>query len=244
MTGPLPRAGRLLLLLLTGFACASAAEHPGMEEGGSAHDRYDPGGIVGASSHIVRSRLTTEPGDDAEPRSLPASRGGQDLIGRPMPPLDFDRRLRADASPAKPRVTLYRWWTDGCTFCEKSLPAVESLRRKYGDRGLRVVAVYHPKPKRHVEDAFVVHAAERFGYAGELAVDEDWSELARAYLSMGKRQATSVAFVVDAEGIIRFVHPVMQFFPSDDPAHAQEDADFRSLERAITKRVRPLNPRQ
>lgn len=196
------------------------------------------------AAHIVLMLLSmsmsvsaTAPDRPAENDSLPASRGGQDLVRRPMPPLDFDRRLRADASPAHPRVTLYRWWTDGCPFCEKTLPAVESLRKKYGERGLRVVAVYHPKPKRKVEDAFVTDAATRLGYAGEVAVDEDWSELERAYLSTGQRRATSVSFLVDADGVIRFLHPGTQFFPSADAGEAQENDDFKRLDAVIAKRV-------
>ncbi len=113
------------------------------------------------------------------------------------------------------------------------------MRKKYGDRGLRVVAVYHPKPKRHVTDELVLNAAKRLGYGGELAVDEDWSALEGAYLSTGERRATSVSFLVDAEGVIRFVHPGTEFFPSHAPADAEENADFELLDRAIARRVAP-----
>jgi hypothetical protein len=35
-------------------------------------------------------------------------------------------------------------------YCQATSPAVETLRKKYADRGLKVVAVYHPKPPRSV----------------------------------------------------------------------------------------------
>src|SRR4051812_1075559 len=40
---------------------------------------------------------------------------GQDVVGKPMPPLHFERWVNADGG--KPldtagKVTLYRWWTD------------------------------------------------------------------------------------------------------------------------------------
>ena len=170
--------------------------------------------------------------------TLPASRGGQDVVGRKMPPLHFDRWLNTqDGQPVETSdgVTLYRWWTDGCEHCEKTLPAVERLRQKFGARGLRVVAVYHPKPPRAVTDRHVLDAAKGLGYSGAVAVDLDWSELKKFYLSTGDRRATSASFVVGRDGVIRFVHPGPRFYPSDDATEAQEDADYRLLEAAIDK---------
>jgi thiol-disulfide isomerase/thioredoxin len=152
-----------------------------------------------------------------------------------MPALDFERWVVGGASkpdvPAK--ATLYRWWTDGCPHCEKTLPAVEALRKQYGDRGLRVVAVYHPKPVRDVSDADVRAAAQRMGYGGAVALDQDWSELKKFYLDTGDRPATSASFLVDADGVIRLVHPGPRFYPSGDSARAKEDADYRRIDAAI-----------
>jgi thiol-disulfide isomerase/thioredoxin len=171
--------------------------------------------------------------------TLPASRGGQDIVGSTLPPLTFDRWLR-DTSDAKkpnepnaPRVTLYRWWTDGCPFCERTLPAIESLRNKYEKQGLRVVAVFHTKPPGPLKDETILKAADRIGYAGPIAVDPEWAVLKKVYLDRSDRRATSVSLLVDEKAVIRFVHPGVQFFPSDDPQCAQEDADFKLLERAI-----------
>lgn len=174
---------------------------------------------------------------------LPAGRGGQELVGSPFPALVFDAWLAADgelapveqfpldAAPAP--VTLYRWWTDTCPYCASSLPALETLRRNYAARGLRVIGVYHPKPPRPSADDAVRSTARTLGFGGLLAVDADWSELQRLYLSTGERDATSASFLVDGAGVIRFVHPGPEFHPSEDPAHAQQDADYRSLVRAV-----------
>lgn len=170
-----------------------------------------------------------------------ASGPGQDLVGGTMPPLAFERWVDGggDAAPAPaPRATLYRWWTDGCPHCEKTLPAVEALRKKYESKGLRVVAVYHPKPVREVNDAEVRAAAKRMGYGGAIALDRDWSELKKFYLDTGDRPATSASFLVDAGGVIRLVHPGPRFFPSDDPARAKEGADYRRIEAAIGQAMR------
>ena len=96
--------------------------------------------------------------------TLPAKRGGQDLVGTRFPAIEFTRPIEApadaDEDEVEPKVTLYRWWTDACPFCEASLPAIEQLRTRYEPRGLRVIAVYHPKPHRRIADN-VIRAAAR-----------------------------------------------------------------------------------
>ena len=169
-------------------------------------------------------------------RTLPASRGGQDLVGKSMPALHLGRWLNTDGNRPpglRGSVVLYRWWTDGCPFCTRTLPAIEMLRQTYGPRRLKVVAVYHPKPPGEVNDDRVLAAARRIGYHGAIAIDADWAELKRVWLSTGSRDATSVSFLVDRDGVIRFVHPGVEYFPSHDPSDRQQDSDFRLLDSAI-----------
>src|SRR5436853_2953931 len=102
-------------------------------------------------------------------QTLPESRGGQEVVGKKMPALNFDRWLNTDGN--KPldtagSLTLYRWWTSECPFCKATLPGLEKFREKYGQKGLKVVAVYHPKPPRAVPDSLVLNAARDIGYRG------------------------------------------------------------------------------
>jgi thiol-disulfide isomerase/thioredoxin len=133
---------------------------------------------------------------------LPKERGGQELVGTKLKEPVFGKF----SSP----LTLYRWWTDTCPFCESSLPALDSLREKYGERGLRVIG------------------------------DDDWSQLKKWWLETGKRSATSVSFLVDSEGIVRFVHPGPVLFPSEEKKFAQENNDFQLLDRAIDTLLPPF----
>ena len=178
-------------------------------------------------------KLRKEPDPEPAVITLPPERGGQDVVGTRMPELAFDATITPVTRTEAPKATLYRWWTTGCHWCRDSLPAIETLRRRYEDRGLRTVGVFHPKPPRPVGKAACIEDAKKLGYRGDLAVDEDWSELKRFYLDTGRRKATSVTFLVDAEGVIRFVHPGPVFHPSDDPEKAEADADYRALEAAI-----------
>lgn len=196
--------------------------------------------IIGAAAAVCAMTAVQRPNGPTTTRpaieTLAASRGGQDLIGKPMPALRFERWLntRANREPDLSRsVVLYRWWTDTCPFCARTLPAVEKLRETYGSGGLKVVAVYHPKPPGNAADERVLAAAKAIGYRGAIALDPNWTELKRVWLSTGRREATSVSFLVDRDGLIRFVHPGVEYFPSDDPQEKQQDQDFRLLEKAI-----------
>jgi len=50
---------------------------------------------------------------------------------------------------------------------------------------------------------------------------------------MRSRAATSASFLVDDNGIIRFVHPGVMYYPSDKPEDAEHNHDFELLDRAI-----------
>jgi thiol-disulfide isomerase/thioredoxin len=164
-------------------------------------------------------------------------RDGQELVGTKMPAMKFDRWIGTPGD--KPldvagRPVLYRWWTNGCSFCTKTLPAIETLRTRYEPQGLQVVAVFHPKPPREASPEAIRDAAKKVGFDGVIAADDSWSQLKRVWLSE-ERPATSVSFLVDAKGVIRFVHPGTTFYPSDDPQKAKENEAYRALEATIQK---------
>lgn len=157
---------------------------------------------------------------------LPKERGGQDLIGKKLDPPKFEK--------SNAPLTLYRWWTDTCPYCDASLPALDSLRDKYKDRGLRVVGVYHPKPpSKTVTEREALDGAASRHFNGDVVIDGDWSQLNEWWLETGNRTATSVSILVDDKGIVRFVHPGPVLFPSKEKQFKQENRDFELLDLAI-----------
>lgn len=165
--------------------------------------------------------------------SLPASRAGADVIGRPILTLLPDAWIGAAPSFAGGPV-LVRFWTDTCPYCALSLPAIDSLRREFADEGLTTVAVYHPKPPRTVDPQAVVAAARRLGYDGPVVVDQDWAALRRVWLDgPAPRSATSASFLTDAEGRVAWVHPGPELHPSNADDHSHCAADWVDLRRAI-----------
>jgi glutathione peroxidase len=157
---------------------------------------------------------------------LPEERGGQDMIETTLSAPTFGE---FDST-----LTLYRWWTDTCPYCDASLPALDSLREKYAKRGFKVVGVYHPKPpSKNVTEKEVFDGASARQFKGEVVIDGDWSQLHKWWLDTGNRNATSVSILVDIDGVVRFVHPGPVLFPSDEKLFAQENNDFQLLDKAI-----------
>ena len=173
---------------------------------------------------------------DPEPRpAMPAS-DGYGIVGRAVAdqmPTRFLGPRVALRGPGAARATLVRWWTDHCPFCVGSLPAIEGWRVRYASRGFATLGVYHPKPPHAVRDADVAAAAQAIGYHGPVAVDEDWAALHRVWLDTGQRAATSVSLLLDRDGVVRFVHPGPEMYPTADPSHERADRGYREMTLAI-----------
>ena len=174
--------------------------------------------------------------DPAHPVAMAGPDSGAELLGRPAPAWTFTRWIGAPLAleRLRGRVVLLRWWTEGCHFCAATLPELEALRRAHGDDGLVVIGVFHPKPPREVGDRRIAALAKRLGFSGPIAVDRDWATLDRYWLAdHPERNWTSVSFLVDRAGIIRWVHGGGEYHQSDDPAHARCAVQYRELEVAL-----------
>ncbi len=115
---------------------------------------------------------------------------------------DFAGLTWVDARPElRGRVALVRWWTNGCPLCAGSAGPLAELAKK-----APVVAVYHPKPPRDVTAEQVRAHAKAIGMPGALAIDRDWAVLDR-WMPPAKRTFTSLTFILDKKGKVRFVHP-------------------------------------
>ena len=173
--------------------------------------------------------LASERADDPD--------GGAEMLGRPAPAWSFDRWIRSRPLALRDlrgKVVLLRWWTEGCHFCAETLPAIETLRHGRDAGDLVVIGVFHPKPVGHVSNREIVATAERLGFAGPIAVDERWTTLDRYWLTgHPERNWTSVSFLIDRDGIVRWVQGGGEYHASDDPRHARCDLTLRGLERAI-----------
>jgi peroxiredoxin len=150
--------------------------------------------------------------------AAPPHEGG-DLIG--VRPDDWKVRDWINSEPLaleelRGKVVLVRWWTaPDCAFCEASAPALNEFWKRYRDRGLVVVGLYHHKSSEALRLADVKKQSRKFGFEFPVAIDPDWTTLRRWWLSKHDRGWTSVTFLLDQHGIIRHVHPGGAFFKGE-----------------------------
>jgi len=180
---------------------------------------------------LAASLFAGAPGASNAPADDPDS--GAELIGRPAPSWTFTRWVRGPShtlADYRGKVVLVRWWTEGCHFCRATLPELERLRHERGSDFV-VIGVFHPKPEPHdVSDKHILQVARDLGFGGPIAFDRDWKTLNRYWLDGNPdRNWTSVSFLIDQEGVIRWVHGGGEYHPSNDPAHQRCDMEYRDL---------------
>ena len=77
-----------------------------------------------------------------------------------------------------------------------------------------------------------------------IASDDNWETLDRWWLNNGERgrAATSVSFLLDAEGTVRWIHPGPEFHPDGPADHEQCREDFGDAVQAIEKLLAERRP--
>lgn len=172
--------------------------------------------VPGSAHSLVGQRI----GSTAALRGLPTADGATAFAGRPL--------------------TLLRWWTNGCPHCTGSVPSLARLERRLGARGLGLVAVYHPKGRPLSDDAARATAAG-MGVSGPVVFDDRWTKYMELRERGGLNTATSISVLVDAEGVIRWVHPGPRLQDFGDPRRDGTEA-FAELERLVDCVLPPAPP--
>ncbi len=169
--------------------------------------------------------------------TVPESREGRELIGKPAPPLVNKTWLntkRGRPPDTTGRPWLIRFWMNECRYCRASAPSLRRIHQEFADRGLIVIGAYHPKPTpRDVSTKHIQKAARELGFDFPIVLDNDWHYLRKIWLDSGDREFTSASFLVDRKGLIRFIHPGPEFFPSNKETDRLQNDDHQALRRAI-----------
>lgn len=115
------------------------------------------------------------------------------------------------------KTVLIRWWTaPHCPYCAATAPALNEFHEAFKDKGLVVLGFYHHKASSPLEIAKVKRYAEKFGFQFPVAIDRDWQTLRRWWLRDPKKDWTSVSFLLDRRGVIRYIHPGGKYVRGDE----------------------------
>ena len=168
-------------------------------------------------------------------------REGSELIGTKAP--HWENHVWLNSEPIslddlRGKVVLVRWWTDTCPFCASSASALNEFYDGYKDDGLLVIGMYHPKPRpRFVTMEAIQGAAKGLKFDFPVAIDNDWVSLRKYWLNGTPRGYTSVSFLIDKKGIIRYVHPGPEFHQDGKGKHAQCATDYKYIKTTIKKLI-------
>ena len=163
----------------------------------------------------------------------PSTQRGGRIVGQRFGTPTGLRWLTRDGEPvdfsAHP-FTLVRWWTDDCPHCAASVPALNTLWERYRERGLHLLAVYHPKRRVPTSEPGVRAYAKRLGYTGDIAYDRRWTKLKDLMRRGALDTATSVSFLVDRTGTIVWAHAGPRLYWNRTPRWRSADRDIRDLD--------------
>lgn len=114
------------------------------------------------------------------------------------------------------KVVLVRWWTaPDCPYCRATAPALNEFYEQYHAKGLEVLGFYHHKGREPLDVKSVEKYAANFGFKFPVAIDPEWKTLYQWWLDGGKRNFTSVSFLIDKHGVIRHIHPGGEYVKGD-----------------------------
>ena len=144
---------------------------------------------------------------------------GRELIGKPASEWTVSHWLNSQPlsfRDLRGKVLLIRWWTGPeCPYCKASAPTLNGLYEKYHVQGFEVIGFYHHKSTAPLDPNEVEKLAKEFGFHFPIAIDDDWETLQRWWIKGHDRTFTSVSFLINKKGIIRYIHPGGEYSAKD-----------------------------
>jgi len=163
---------------------------------------------------------------------------GQKLIGTRAPEwrsLEWIQGGPLTLGALHGKVVLIRFWAMGCSLCATTAPELQELSDKYGERGLVVIGIHHPKSPDAHDRKKAAQVARELGMRFPIAHDEDWKTL-RAYgFGTHFQNYTSISILIDRDGVIRFVHDGGEFHRGGGADHRECNAAYEAVVQAIEK---------
>jgi peroxiredoxin len=165
---------------------------------------------------------------------------GLGLIGTPAPDwrdLDWIQGGPLELRTLRGKLVLIRFWLIECAFCKATAPALNELHSRFGDRGLVVVGVHHPKSEAARDLERIRRTARDYGFEFPVAHDDSWAT-ARAYgVGTSFKSFTSVSVLVGRDGRIAWVHDGGEFHRGGGDRHRDCNRAYDALVGEIERRL-------
>ena len=197
--------------------------------------------VLAGATAVSGAPLPTIDPAEAVSRPGPIERGENSdatkLLGTAAPALPelrwLDGRPRSLGS-LEGQVVVIRSFTNECPFCASTMPTLQRLHERFRDRGVTVLGVFHPKPPAPTSSEDVAAFVKSLGVTFPVAVDEDWSLVRRWWRANSEGPWTSITWVLDRKGTIRFVHPGGEYHDAGGGLdHERCRSDFREIENVV-----------
>jgi hypothetical protein len=204
----------IVAVLLAGFGTAARSGE------GSVLPTVSPSKAIQRPGPIER-------GDDADAEAMIGTTPSE------LPSIEWldevPRSLRSLAGD----VVVIRSFTNACPFCAATMPALETIHRDYRERGVRVLGVYHPKPPRPVSSDDVAEFCRSLGVTFPIGIDLEWRLVESWWLGRTEGTWTSITWVLDRTGAVRFVHPGGEYHSGGGEDHGRCREDEKALRRLV-----------
>jgi peroxiredoxin len=141
------------------------------------------------------------------------------IVGEPAPAWDVEWLGEpVTLAGLRGQVVLVRWFTQGCPYCRRTAPTLVALHDELAARGLAVIGIYHHKSDTPLVADDVRAFADELGFRFPIAIDPGWRTLDRWWMDDHPESWTSVSFLIDRRGIVRYVHTGGAYAPGSADA--------------------------
>jgi thiol-disulfide isomerase/thioredoxin len=182
---------------------------------------------------VTAATIAAAPSSSASAKSG-APREGDELLGTTPHEWTVDHWMNSPPltlAGLHGRVVLVRWFmSQNCDLCSATAPTLRAFDEQYRAGGLSIVGMYHHKDPEPLDPAKVAGTVKAYGYTFPVAIDTDWKTLKAWWLDGHDRNFTSVSFLLDKQGTVRFIHPGGKYEPGS--------ADEREMRAQIEKLIR------
>lgn len=150
------------------------------------------------------------------------------ILDTPVPGWDFADWINSPPigiEELRGKVVLVRWWTaPDCPFCAATAPSLNEWYRRYRERGLVIIGVYHHKANSPLSIDRVRKYSRAFGFKFPIAIDTEWKTLTDWWFKRNPDgRWTSVSFLIDKNGAIRHIHPGGQYVKGEQDYDSMQE---------------------